>query len=240
MNEELKSKIEAINKEVDGIYIDPDGKSRSIYDGVVNLKQYLSSKLKILWILKEPWDEDDGTGGGWSVVKDILGVENVYESIGRSPTFQPMVYVAFSILNGFLKWEEMNYIRDDPEIANILHCIAYINIKKLPGFHCANDELIYLWYEKAKALLWKQIKTFSPDVVIGCRPHMSYIMQDAGIQSSSTYGSLTYGVVGSRLYIDAYHPSQRTITRETYVNELIELVRLQNESRIHSALEHIQ
>ena len=50
-------------------------KVEPIYDGVVDAEAYLASKPKIMWILKEPYDDFDakGTpqGGGWTMFKDF-------------------------------------------------------------------------------------------------------------------------------------------------------------------------
>jgi hypothetical protein len=181
---------------------------------------------KILWILKEPYDEDDGTGGGWSFPLHVLGIDDVYEKIGSSPTFQPIIYVSFSLLNEFVSWKEMDYIRDAPEMAKILHQVAYINIQKLPRFKQSDNGLIYQAYQKYRDLIWEQIETFSPDIVIGCNPHMSAIMHDAGIEEIENHKSVDYGCKGNRLYINAYHPSQRSISRESYVNDIVDIVKM--------------
>jgi len=47
-----------------------------ICDGIINIEQYLKSKYKILWILKEPYDEFDKDGkpcgGGWVDIPRIV------------------------------------------------------------------------------------------------------------------------------------------------------------------------
>ncbi len=47
-----------------------------IYDGIADEDGYLNSKLKVAWILKEPYDwvdEEGGPGGGgWSIVNDVF------------------------------------------------------------------------------------------------------------------------------------------------------------------------
>ncbi|MCI1785595.1 MAG: hypothetical protein LKI59_05600 [Bacteroidales bacterium] len=43
---------------------EPDVKP--IIDGIINIDEFLSSKFKIMWILKEPNGLQDNKGGGWS------------------------------------------------------------------------------------------------------------------------------------------------------------------------------
>jgi len=50
-------------------------KSEPITDGIVNIEKYSKSKYRICWVLKEPYDEGDGTGGGWSLT-DALAAED--------------------------------------------------------------------------------------------------------------------------------------------------------------------
>ena len=46
-----------------------------IYDGVVDTEAYLAAQPKIMWILKEPYDDFDAegmpVGGGWTMFKDF-------------------------------------------------------------------------------------------------------------------------------------------------------------------------
>ena len=46
-----------------------------IYDGIADYSAYVRCQYKIAWILKEPYDDNDGTnptGGGWSIPRDCF------------------------------------------------------------------------------------------------------------------------------------------------------------------------
>ena len=45
-----------------------------ITDGVVNIECYLASSPRVLWILKEPWEDlkEGEKGGGWSLTRDLI------------------------------------------------------------------------------------------------------------------------------------------------------------------------
>ncbi len=48
--------------------LDSSGKSEPIIDGIFNIEMYQKEPLRILWILKEPYDDD---GGGWSFPEEL-------------------------------------------------------------------------------------------------------------------------------------------------------------------------
>ncbi len=63
----LHTKIQAHAKELG---YDP-AKVEPIYDGVVDAEAYLATQPKVMWILKEPYDDLDAegmpAGGGWTM-----------------------------------------------------------------------------------------------------------------------------------------------------------------------------
>ena len=48
----LENECKKIEKLIDDNYIDENGTTTPIVDGIVDIKSYLKSKYKILWILK--------------------------------------------------------------------------------------------------------------------------------------------------------------------------------------------
>lgn len=130
------------------------GDNKPIYDGIVDEEKYCSSKYRIAWILKEPYDETDGTGGDWSLSKDILAQNNLYpDIIKKSPTFHTMAYLTHAILDQVAEYQGMDYIRNDPSIAQSLNNIALVNVNKMPAFSTSNDKEISVWYDFWKPIL---------------------------------------------------------------------------------------
>ena len=72
---EFEQKVITLDKIIKKHYkttIDVDGdKCNIISDGIVNPKEYYESEIKILWILKEPYDKDNEGAGGWPIT-DLL------------------------------------------------------------------------------------------------------------------------------------------------------------------------
>jgi len=214
----------AIREAITRIYIDPTGKAQPIYDGVVDPSVYCAAPARILWILKEPWDEDDCSGGGWSIAHDLLNIRAT--EMAKKRTFQPIIYTTYGIFNRIWNWDDMPYIRDAPEIALLLRSIAFINAKKLPGFKRSNNEQILTAYNAAREVILRQIHAYDPDYIFACRPHISAILHDLGVLAADikTHESLRYARIGRSTYFDVYHPGQTTITRDRYINDILQVV----------------
>ena len=226
--EQLIQQESAIRQAVALSYIDPTGKADPIYDGIVNPDLYLAAPARILWILKEPWDEPDRSGGGWSLTEHCLNPRP--HEMAKGPTFQPIIYVSHGIFKRLPTWDSMPYISDQPDMAIVLRSIAFINVKKLPGLSRANNDEVLAAYLASRDLILQQIRAYEPDYILGCRPHMAVIMQDLGAKPDQIIArnSVRYAKLGNRLLLDIYHPAQTTISRERYVNDILEAVASQS------------
>lgn len=240
--EEMECREREIETDIWRAYVDPTGKVEPVLDGIVNIEKYLAAQYRILWMLKEPYDDVENgkpKGGGFSIPEHVLGIPNVYEKTrGKGHgqrTFDPIIYVTWSLLNGFPKWKDLPDIEDQPDMVLILHSIAFINVSKLPGLSTSKNNAIATAYEKYKTILWKQIDAYAPNIVIGCPPHMALVFRDCGVsgENISKHGTTRFIKCGNRLFIEVYHPAQRgTIGKDQYVNEVIEVVEgLKNELR---------
>jgi hypothetical protein len=182
---------------------------------------------KILWILKEAYDNPDGSGGGWNFCDIWEEKGRLWDSITRHDgraTWQPIIYVCYAILNGFKTYDEMPYIRNKPEMADVLKSIAFININKLPGLSRSNDTQILDFYQKNKIILKKQIEVFQPDIIIGYYKIKWQLCSDLNVPviNEQTKSSCHYIKTPDRLFIFASHPAQTKKRRQIYVNEIVE------------------
>ena len=194
-----------------------------IPDGIYDAKKYLSSSPRIMWILKEPYDDLNSAGrpcgGGWSLYE---AYDN--EDAWKNPTWQPMIYTSYGILNK-LKWEDMNYIRDDKSMVDVLKQIAYINISKMPALKISNDSDLYTYYNIWRLILLNQIKVYDPQIIVFGNTFKFF--KDDLIGNSVEPIKKIDGVVHiykreNTLLFDAYHPNQKIIDRGLYVNSIIE------------------
>lgn len=227
---ELQEKCQDLEKQILEKVIDETGYSQPILDGIVNLRHYLMAKYRILWILKEPYDdvEDDGKpcGGGWSLCRDFLNTDSFIKRINKSAkTWHPVIYTTYGILHNFLHWEDVDFIRNNPSMVDIIKSIAVINVKKLPGLTRTYGQInIKQAYESHKDILLKQIEVYNPDIIIGGST-LHFFYDDLGIKNKMIKKeSLSICETKSRLYIAAYHPAQIGKTWEKYMDEIVNIV----------------
>ncbi len=226
---EFKIQCATLDALIEKHCIDESGKSEPIFDGVTDIDIYYNEKIKILWILKEPYDGEDCSGGGWKLFSDIN--QNLIE-IGKNRTFQPIIYTTYGILNNFKQYEDMDYIRDDPQMTMILKRIAYINIKKLPGFRRTPWSTLSKAYKENREILFKQIDLYNPNIIIGGNT-LGYFFNDMDLTvfKKSMGDGIDIYCSDERIYINAYHPVQTQLTRDKYVNGIINAVKAWWESR---------
>ncbi|MEX0811762.1 MAG: hypothetical protein WD048_06070 [Chitinophagales bacterium] len=237
---DFKIKLEDIHSRIKSELTDEINNRKPILDGVVYAEKYLKAPIKILWLLKEAYDGDNGTGGGWDF-EWLLG-EGVKEFIlshGSKATWHPIVYVSYSLQNGFPLWDDMNYIRDMPEMTYSVQSVAFINALKLPAMHGTksyNSE-IEKEFLKTKNFNEEQIKLLEPQVIIaGSTLHLYKDILGLNDLEYTVYRSVHYYIKGDKLIIDAYHPGQRGVKRQNYVDDIITVVKNWKEkiSKTHS------
>lgn len=201
-----------------------------ISDGVYDWDRYINSPLRLMVVMKEAWDEIDTygnpCGGGWHICKECFGKADAW----RGASWQPLIYIAYALFKG-LRYEEMDYIRDDKSMAEALKQIAYINTNKMPALKFSNDDNLYKTYEIWRPVLMEQIKTYAPQVILFANTFKFYKADLVGEEAkpifTSPSGSLHLYKKGddSPLLLDAYHPNNRTYSRDIYVNDILETVR---------------
>jgi len=224
--EEIKQKLKALDEEMYQRISDEENERLVCYDGAVNIDEYLDSKIKILWLLKEPYDEENGIGGGHTL-GDLIKKDVAYDFVKKYPTWQVMTYVSYGILNDFWMWDDMNFLRIEPTMTNALLKIAMVNVQKLPSLNQSKTNFndITEAFEKHGDLLKKQIDLLNPDILIA--GNTMWIYKDMfGLieENKKTKGCIDYWEKDGKLFIDAYHPSQKTETRENYCNDIISTV----------------
>jgi 3'-phosphoadenosine 5'-phosphosulfate (PAPS) 3'-phosphatase len=227
--QEITKRSQAIKKRIQQEIIS-DLDIAPITDGIIDIKKYVSSQYKILWILKEPYDgfDEDGnpSGGGWDIADAINPKTTFQEFGGGKPTFKPMIYTCWGILNGFCLWNDMEHVENDPTMLEALKSIAYINVKKLPGNTTSRNNVIEDAYQQHKGILLQQIRDYEPDIVIGGST-LPYLFADLGISAQlQKHNTVNYAIKDNKIFIDAYHPSQRMVKQDDYCNDIITAVQL--------------
>ena len=199
-------------------------------DGVYNIEGYCKSSPRIMWILKQPYDdmkEGKPSGGGW----EVYGAFNNDDAF-KITTWQPIIYSLFGIRNHKLYGDsDVPYIRDDKSMVDLLKDIAYINIDKMPGSRPPSDAELAEAYELWKDIVEEQICLYDPQVI--CFANTMWLFKkDWGIDEHTKHESIPLGNdknmfvyrKDGRLCLDTYHPAQRVVARESYVDAIIKAV----------------
>ena len=194
-----------------------------VTDGVIDAERYASSSPRMLWILREPWEDlaPDEAGGGWSVTKDVFS-QPITSNRGALPV---MAYIAYSVFNGFPLFEGMDYATKNPAIAEALKSVASINIKKTPGKTSSYLPEIAAHFQQNRALLVRQVKLLAPRVIIAGGT-LRHFYSEFGLSDSAfnKERSAWFCEQGGVLYIHANHPAQRR-AKGRYIDDIVSIIK---------------
>ena len=193
-----------------------------IYDGVVDAAGYLATQPKVLWILKEPYDDFDADGmpqgGGWAMFKNPAPGKTLAQSVNANAALRNVAYASAAMLNGVNSYSKLPWITDKPEMyENAVRRIAYCNIGKMPGKTTTSGAHLSKLYQEWKDILFRQIDLYAPEVIIVCGTDtLQALASDMGLELAKPLRTVQRGgaVVdvhdwrGSRL-LWAPHPAAR-------------------------------
>jgi hypothetical protein len=202
---EIENKIYSIDTGREGI--------KPMADGIINVEKYLAAKYKILWIMKEAYDDDsrkNGKMGGWNVCElyNRCNRENFVKNEWGKPVLRGIRQLKISHL----------ILSDLPNDVEAFKSTAVIEVKKIPngmtesrGGKPANPEELQKAYNAHKDILLEQISTYNPDIVI-CGNTLQYFSNDLDYKNGVKKGikvfrGRNYYCLANRVYINAYHPS---------------------------------
>jgi uncharacterized protein YfkK (UPF0435 family) len=200
---------------------EPENDRSIISDGVMQADEYFSKEIRLAWVIKEAYEEKDGTGGGWSYF-DLYDKANF--DITNHSLFRKIIKTSYSIHNDFIKGENMDEI--DFEMKQIIKKVAIINTQKLPAknYSRTNGKDLKESINKYSDLLERQLKLINPNVIIFGGTFQYYKDLLKFEDSEIVKGNVKYISKGDKLYIDAYHPSYWQISEEEYVNYIASVV----------------
>lgn len=229
---------EAENKLVDSIYeqAERDGLSTPdclpITDGLYSAECYLNSSPRILWILQEPYDDSDDNGqpygGGWSLPVDTYNKDDTW----KNATMQYIIYSMFAFYNHY-KYEELDWLRDNPTMQEVLKRIAYINVGKMPAYPTTPTNRVADCYAIWKNILLEQISLYKPNFIIFGGTFDVFKKDLFGEESPSVLRKyikddinyINVYKMNDVIMLSAYHPKARKpkgIRKHNYINCIIE------------------
>ncbi len=232
--EELTQKQEKLHQKINAIAEKLNNGLEPIYDGVGNIPIYLNSPLKIMWLLKESYDQDkqgNKGNGNWSIY-DAVQNDTAWSYL----SFQRMAYVLYGYNNGvYCEDKDMPKIRNRKEMVKDLANLAYININKLPGGTSSDDSHIARCYNIWKDIINEQIEVYNPNVIIlgGTEKFLDFkneFIQCKHYENKDVNPKIESKIYkwGNRWVISVYHPGYMMST-EVYVDIIIDSLKYVDE-----------
>ncbi len=210
------------------------------FDGIANLKTYLKSSKKIMWILKEAnWGDDGGSDEMESALnksEKVLNAEvkskydrmneyynNITEYNNWKRTFSKILYTNCGIITGLKNYNDMCDLDNDAKIegVNYLENCIFLNLKKIPGFSSSHMPTIRNFYNQHQQYILKQISIANPDIIINASGiyELAKDLFPEGKYNNNQY----YTIFNDKLVIDVYHPNAR-VSAENYVDNILKIV----------------
>lgn len=188
-----------------------------VTDGIVNEKEYLGSKYKILYIMKEvnSYQKD-----GWSLT-DFLSNGAIRQ------TWDNVASWTEGILNleKDLDWE---YLSGDNELRRhkYLKKIASINLKKTPGSHTSIAKEISMAAKNNKEIIKKQVDIYQPDIIVCCGTSGLFAKDclESGLTWQMTSRGIEYMILDNTIIVSFSHPEARVADHYLYY-ALIDAIR---------------
>lgn len=175
-----------------------------VMDGAVDPEAYLSSRPKILFLLKEVNDQD---GGGWCL-REFL------RNAGRPQTWSNVARWIQGIRNSpaEMPWNSIRDITDEQRRC-LLRTVAAVNLKKTPGGHTADTSDLWNVVRRDAEYLRQQFSFYSADLVICCgvaevfKTHIEPASRPKWISTTRGFEFLEYSQ--GKFVVDYVHPAAR-------------------------------
>lgn len=225
MNEEFNHKIEqlkSLEKEIELF-------GKTMVDGAIDNEEYFKSKYKIAWFLKESYSDKEES----EYYRSYFESDDLYEDWFKNvaiPTWHPIIYISYSILNGFKNWQELEYIRENPDMCKVIKNIAIINANKhySETGTWTDDNNLLNGFKKFENILTKQIDLLDPNVLIFGNTFYLFkdffqINEEHKITELSEDGLLHTYFKNGKIFLDAYHPASR---KKGYIDSIINSVNI--------------
>jgi hypothetical protein len=188
----------------------------TVKDGIINPEIFKNEKIKLLWILKEPNDEQ--SKDDWDM-RDFLRYRSIEEeglffNSNWSRSYGLVCKLSWCVLETWLKFNEIKNF-DDAKLTSIFDRIALINVKKIAGGSSV-DRLVFKNYlQDGSAIkdLKKQIRLISPNVII-CGNTFHNILP--GLQNFNYYKDWLHLDYKGTIWINGDHPNQKKSTHKEY------------------------
>jgi len=198
-------------------------KKKLVRGGVVCEQIYISGKLRLVFILKDP-----GVTGPWSwfqemseQIKSIKNRGTFDGHAGWQKTARPLGIWSYAIHHNFPTYKQTN---DNKKAAEGLMYPGMTNLKKTPGkSNRSNRHEVEKEARRTSRLLRQELNVMDPDIIICCGRHWVYdlVTDILGFPEenhhilasrekfSYSLGRLKHKKLRKVIIIDFYHPASR-------------------------------
>ncbi len=220
----MSSTIKTFTKAQQGIYNKVDSIGRQVnprvgcfHDGVAFPEFYLESNRRVMWVLKNSYDDSDEDGNPVSDGQDIRDwfCDEALELAAHKQIFVKMALASYCIQTDIPYSEEL--LSDKAKIMQALKAIALVDLSKLPGGKTISDKELKKEFSYFQNIVSAQIDLYKPDVVIFgntlhlCHqlfPGLNYSEPDEVYESDGNCLVRSFSdFLNNCTYIEAYHPS---------------------------------
>lgn len=180
----------------------PTNNPTIVTDGIVDEKEYLDSKYKILYVMKEVNSDQNDK---WSLTEFL-------SNGARSQTRDNIARWTEGILNleKNLAWE---YLSRDNDIRRDIYLkkIASINLKKTAGKHTSIAREIDMTARNNKDIIKKQVDIYQPDIIICCGTSGLFAKYclESGLTWQMTSRGIEYMILDNTIIVSFSHHEAR-------------------------------
>lgn len=224
----------ALAAEQDALYrrIDEIGRGANpavgcFHDGVAFPSEYLGTKRRIMWVLKNSYDETDEQGNPASDGMDIRDwfSDEALAVAAKKQIFVKMALVSHCVQNGLPYSADL--LSQKASLISALKGIALVDLSKLPGGTKISDRDLKPEFALFKEVVSAQIALYAPDIIIfGNTLHLCFDLFPAldyknPLRTYEADGDCVLRSFsdGARLCLEAYHPSY-PMEYENYVGTI--------------------
>lgn len=223
----MKTINDAIKEEISKM--PPENGREPILDGITNPEFYAAAPKKILFILKEAYDEGKNSHGqgGWDHCKYFDDSKLSYSELKHIKTHDRVSKLVPCIFKNILFSEFKKAKLPEYEIMKAFRSIAWVNVGKYPApkGKKTSPESLQKAYNFWKSILFKQIESYKPEIIIFGGSF--YLFKEDlmnNFELKEVIAPWVFRDKLNRLYIGTGHPSQR-ISDEEYIDSIINAIR---------------
>lgn len=217
-----------LEKEYNRIFFDAQ---YTIFDGIISPRDYFNSPIKVLFLNREAYDEDECSYMiHHALRKQIEKGDPIFNNTYWINQNMKERLAFCSLLERITDWQDDEAIEyaqnmNDNEYRSLLLKSAYCNIKKSDGVNGSSKNNLLEYAQKGWSIIEKQICFFNPTLIIGGNVIDDIIECVDGLTwgeelyvSLETKGTIYLIQFGGKFYpiIDLYHPSYTVHSEDLY------------------------